>query len=343
MKRIFFLLSIFALLTGCKNQEVEFDDFAYQGVYFPFQSPVRTIILGDEAEGDNSIDRDRAFSVGVAIGGMYHNDRDREVAIELAPELADNITNSEGDTLVILPADYYTATFDRITIPEGSFFGKLRVDLEDAFFEDPDAIDLKYVIPLRITDGFGDTVLSGSPSSVIEDPDPRIAGDWEIPPKNYTLFGIQYINPLHGVYLLRGRTINTTASPQDTVVYSTRFLTDNDMTKLTTKSLTESVMSTMGGVNKDGKYQMLLSFDETRQDITIAPLNETSVIVSGTGKYFTKDDADAESYSEFRHRTIYLDYTYEDGGSTFHAMDSLVFIDTDVKFEEFQVVVLDAK
>jgi hypothetical protein len=343
MKRKFLLLGICSLLISCSNQEVEFDDFANQRIYFPFQTPVRTIILGDEAEGDNSIDRDHAFSVGVAIGGMYYNDRDREVGIELAPGLAENITNAEGDTLYILPAAYYNATFDRITIPEGSFFGKLRVDLEDAFFEDPAAVDLKYVLPLRINDGVGDTVLSGVASSIIEDPDPRIGEHWVTPPKNYTLFGVQYINPLHGVYLLRGRTINTTAVPQDTVVYSTRFLTDNDITKLTTRSLTENIMSTLGGVNKDGKYQMLLSFDEESQNITVSRLNETSVVVSGTGKFYTKEDEEAESYSEYRHRTIYLDYTYEDGGNTFHAMDSMVFIDTDVTFETFQVVVMDAK
>ncbi len=343
MKRTFFLLGIFALLVSCSNQEVEFDDFAYQSVYFPFQTPVRTIMLGDEVVGDNSIDLEYAFSVGVALGGMYENERDREVAIELAPELAANITNGEGDTLEILPTAYYTATFDRITIPEGSFFGKLRVDLEDAFFDDPATVDLKYVLPLRITDGFGDTILSGSPASAVEDPDPRISEDWDILPKNYTLFGVQYINPLHGVYLLRGQTINTTAIPQDTVFYSARFLTDNDLTKLTTNSLSESVMSTLGGTKKDGKYRMILSFDTSAQNISISQLNAGTVTVNGTGQYFTKNDEEAESYSEFKHRTIYLDYTFEDGGSTFHAMDSLVFIDTDVTFEEFEVVVLDAK
>lgn len=343
MKRTFLLLGIFSLLISCSNQEVEFDDFAIQRVYFPFQTPVRTIALGDEVEGDNTIDREHAFSVGVSIGGMYYNDRDREVGIELAPELAENITNAEGDTLLVLPANYYSATFDNIVIPEGSFFGKVRVDLEDAFFADPATVDLKYVLPLRITNGLEDTVLSGVASSIVTDPDPRIAEDWVTPPKDYTLFGVQYINPLHGMYLLRGMTINTTAAAQDTVVYSTRFLTDNDMTKLTTRSLTESVMSTLGGVNKGGKYQMILTFDEESQEISLAPLNETSVTVSGSGRYYTSEDAEAESYSEFKHRTIYLDYTYQDGGDTFHAMDSLVFLDTDVKFESFQVVVMDAK
>ena len=54
---------------------------------------------------------------------------------------------------------YYNATFDKITIPAGSFFGKLRVNLTDAFFADPLTTGLHYVIPLRITDAAGDSIL----------------------------------------------------------------------------------------------------------------------------------------------------------------------------------------
>lgn len=338
MKRIFYLLSILALVSSCTNRNVEFDDFAYQGVYFPYQTPVRTLMLGDEVIGDNSIDLDHAFSIGVAIGGMYNNDRDREVAIELAPELAVNITNGT-DTLEILPAEYYTATFNTITIPEGNFFGKVRVDLTDAFFQDPEAIDLKYVIPLRITDAFGDTILSGEPNAIVESPDLRIKSDWNIVPKNYTLFGIQYINPYHGMYLLRGRTINTSAVPKDTVIYSTRFLTQNAMLKLSTSSLTECAMPIVGGVKTGGKFKLLLNFDESTKNVTISPFDAGSFVASGTGKYYTKDDDEAESYTGYKHRTIYLDYTFEDGGDTYHANDSLVFLDTDVVFEEFAVTV----
>ena len=337
MKKIFFLLAILALISSCTNQNVDFDDFEYQGVYFPFQTPVRTIMLGDEVLGDNTIDLDHAFSIGVAMGGVYYNDKDRDIAIELAPELAQYISNGT-DTLEILPPAYYTATFNIVTIPEGSFFGKVRVELADAFFQDPDAVDLKYVIPLRITDAFGDTILSGDPNITLESNDVRIKSDWTVLPKNYTLFGIQYINPYHGMYLLRGQSINTTAAPQDTVFYSTRFLTDNSMVKLTTKSLTESVLTTIGGVNKT---DVLLTFNETDQSVTVSQLNATSTVATGTGKYYTKEEAESESYTEYKHRTIYLDYTYEIGADTYHANDSLVFIDTDIIFEEYDVTVLD--
>jgi len=343
MKKILFLLSIVTLLFSCTNQDIDFDDFAYQSVYFPYQTPVRSLMLGDEVDGDNSIDLEHAFSIGASIGGMYENKRDRELTVAFAPELASNITDAGGNELKLLPAGYYNATFDKITIPAGSFFGKLRVNLTDAFFEDTLTTGLHYIIPLIITDAAGDSILSGVKLNTVVSPDPRIAEHWVVPPKNYVLFGIKYINATHGVYLLRGKRTNTTAVPPVTVSYSARFLDDNDMTKLTTKSLTENYMPTVGGTNKEtvnAKYSMKLTFNKDNKSVIVSQKNASSVVVSGTGKYYSKNDTGAESYNGKKHRTIYLDYTYLDDGNTFHVNDSLVFVDTDMKFEVFGVRVV---
>ncbi len=88
MKKILYLLSILSLLYGCENKDVDFPDFSFQAVYFPFQTPIRTIMLGDEEIGDNSIDLEHAFSIGASIGGMYKNIKAREITVEFAPELA---------------------------------------------------------------------------------------------------------------------------------------------------------------------------------------------------------------------------------------------------------------
>jgi hypothetical protein len=339
MKKIFYLTGLMIAMLSCTNQDIEFDDYAFQGVYFPFQSPLRTIILGDEALGDNTIDREHAFSIGASIGGMYSNTKDRVISIELAPELAANITDGDGNPLEILPSNYYSATFDKLVIPAGSFMGKVRVDLTDAFFQDPLTTGLHYVIPVRMTDVVGDTILSGLPISTLESHDPRISDDWNIVPKNYTLFGIKYINPTHGVYLLRGKRTNT-ADAADTYTYSKRFLDDNDMTKLSTKSLTENYMATVGGASGDAKYNMLLSFDEGNNSVVISQKDETTVVANGSGSFYSKDDANSEEYNGQKHRTIYLDYTYIDGDNTYQVKDSLVFVDTDVTFEDFDVEVI---
>jgi hypothetical protein len=343
MKKILYLISIASLLFSCSNQDIEFDDFAFQAVYFPYQTPVRSLMLGDEVEGDNSIDLEHAFSIGASFGGAYSNTKDRVLTVQLAPELASKITDATGKALMLLPAGYYNATFDKITIPAGSFFGKMRVNLTDAFFADPLTTSLSYVIPVRITDAAGDSILSGKRISSVVSPDPRIPADWLITPKNYVLFGIKYINPVHGIYLLRGKRINT-ANASDVVSYSKRFIDDNDMTKLTTKSMTESYMPTIGGTNKEAtnaKYSMNLTFDKANKSVKVSQRSTTTVVVNGTGKYFSKADAEAESYNGKKHRTIYLDYTYQDGANSYQVKDSLVFVDTDMKFEEFQVKVVN--
>jgi Family of unknown function (DUF5627)/Domain of unknown function (DUF1735) len=343
MKKILYLLSIVTLLSGCENRDIDFPDYAFQAVYFPFQTPVRTLMLGDEEIGDNTIDLEHAFSIGVAIGGMYENTIDRVITIEYAPELARKIKDGSGNVLDSLPAQYYNATFDKIIIPAGSFFGKLRVNLTDAFFADTLATGLRYVIPLRITDAQGDSVLSGRPSISVASPDPRIASHWLVPPKNYVLFGVKYINPTHGVYLLRGKRVNV-SNPLDVVTYSKRFIDDNDFTKLSTRSMTQNYMSTIGGTNKEGsganaKYTMKLTFDKDNKSVTVSRKNAATVSVTGTGKFYSKADAEAESYNGKKHRTIYLDYNYIDGANTYHVNDSLVFVDTDMIFETFAVVV----
>jgi len=338
MKKILILLSITAMAFSCTNQNIEFDDYAYNAVYFPFQTPLRTLMLGDEVIGDNAIDLEHAFSVGAAIGGMFENLSDREVMIELAPELVTGVVANNGDTLEMLPSAYYDETFDIITIPKGSFFGKLRVHLTDAFFNDPKTVGLHYVLPLRILDADADSILSGLAVSTVPDPDPRVPEHWDILPQNYTLFGIKYINPFHGAYLLRG----TRISSVDTLVYSERFLTDNGMVLLSTESLDESVMSIIGGNKTGGKYSSLLSFNETDKTITVSQTDTSSVVINGSGKYFTKDDPESEDYNSKKHRTIYLDYTYEDGGTSYQVNDSLVFIDTGIIFEEFKYSVFDS-
>ncbi len=341
MKKILYLLGIVTLMSGCENKDIEFPDFADQAVYFPFQTPVRTLMLGDEEIGDNSIDLEHAFSIGAAIGGMYENTKDRNITVEFAPELALNINYGTGTILELLPASHFNATFDEIIIPAGSFFGKLRVDLTDAFFADTLTTELRYVIPLRITYANGDSILSGLPLSSVTSPDPRIATDWVVTPKNYVLFGIKYINSTHGVYLLRGKRTNIN-DPLDVVTYSKRFIDDNDITKLSTKSLTENFMSTLGGTNKEGsnaKYTMKLAFDKDDKSVTVSQKSAVTVPVNGTGKFYSKSDAEAESYNGKKHRTIYLDYTYIDGLNTYQVNDSLVFVDTDMKFETFAVQV----
>lgn len=346
MKKIITILCTGILLYSCTNRDIEFDDYDYTTVYFPFQMPIRTLILGDESVGDNSIDQERAFSIGVTMGGVYNNEQDRTVSIAYAPELAENIINTAtGDTIRLLPESYYDAEFLNaaqvdLTIPAGELYGMTRVQLNDAFFQDPLSTGFNYVLPLRITDAVSDSVLSGEVSSGVslDTADVRNPDQWKTLPKNYTMFGIRYINETHGYYLYRGQRKNVVT--QETTSYSERFLTDNVATLLTTTSLTENIMGHAAGMSADESYRMLLNFNRDNQSVTVSQIDSTTADVSGTGIYYTKDESESESYNNNNHRTIYLEYIYTDDADSAYAVnDSLVFVDTDVTFEEFAVTV----
>lgn len=332
-------------LFGCTNRDIEFDDYQYQSIFFPYQMPIRTLVLGDEAVGDNSIDRERAFSIGLTMGGVYENDKNREITVAYAPELAENMIDAAtGDTLELLPESYYDAAFmdggsHLITIPAGQMSGKTRVDLRDEFFQDPLTADFHYVIPLRIIDAGQDTILSGLPGPGQDDPDPRNPDHWNLLPKNFTLFGIRYTNEVHGYYLYRGQRRNT--ATDEITSYSERFLTDNPLTLLATTALDENIMGHAAGFATDETFRMLLDFNHDNQTLTVSQLDSASAVVSGSGIYFTSTEAEAEAYNNNKHRSIYLEYTYTDGTDSYAVNDSLVFVDTDVRFEEYTVTIYE--
>ena len=187
--KILYLLALSFLVFSCENADNEFDDFTEQNVYFPIQYPVRTISLLEDSRIDNSIDLQKAFSIGVSLGGVRSNDIDRKVKIALAPELVQNAT-MDGLPVVIMPSSYYSMASTEITIPKGSFSGTVKVQLTDAFFNDPLAALTTYVIPLVIVESNSTGVLRGIAANNVTDPDRRISSDWESGylPKDFTMF-----------------------------------------------------------------------------------------------------------------------------------------------------------
>lgn len=205
MKKILAFLSAAVLLSACHNKPFDYEDFDYQTVCFPFQYPVRTLSLGNDVL-DNSLDRAHKFNIGVVLGGVYiYNDVSRRVYYEVDESLvSDNLYNQNDEKIRVLPSRYYKLSTDgSVEIPEGKLNGLITVKLADEFFDDPDAHKGVYVIPMRITQADRvDSILSGR--AAMANPDLHEAAHWEITPKNYTLFGVKYVNPYHGKWLRRG-------------------------------------------------------------------------------------------------------------------------------------------
>lgn len=329
MKKLGYIILILFLAAACQNQDTDFPDYAYNAVYFPQQYPVRTLILGDDRT-DNSMDKQLKFHIGVSIGGMYENKKDWHVNYVVDNSLADRLLNQNGDTIKFMPSSYYTITpAGTITIPKGTFDGLAEVQLTDAFFNDPRALKGTYVIPLRITTADADSVLHGLPG--VANPNKNRTTDWSpsAPPKDFTLFGVTYINPYHGIYLHRGVDITydvTGTTIQGTTVFRQRDVELDQLITLTTVGrnsiLTNGVANNIGSNNS-----MKLNFDASG-NIAVTSVTSSPRLVTGTGKWVN----DGDSWGGEKRDAIYLDYQYVSGTSLHKVKDTLVFRNNNVTY-----------
>ena len=200
------IVIIFALimsLMACENQEFRVQDFDSTSVYFPYQRPARTLVLGNYDLGFNDNDNNGRFEIGVVMSGVFENMVDRKVFCGLAPDLIDaNLLGVDSVNVQVLPTSYYTIEqASPVTIPAGSVNGRIPVQLTDAFFNDTLSFAGKnqthYVIPLKIT-GYEnlDSLLTGVP--IVENPIKVLDADWNPTPKDYTLFDIKFMNKYQG-------------------------------------------------------------------------------------------------------------------------------------------------
>jgi hypothetical protein len=306
MKKILIILSLITGLTACENQEIEFPDFDYTGGYFPYQYPVRTLVLGDDIY-DNSNDNNHKFLITAAMGGVYDNEKERVFDITLAPELCSNVQfGSTKEAIHLMPQNYYTlSSSNKLTIPAGKVNGSVEVQLTDAFFNDPLAIKLGYVIPLRLVGSADvDTILQGQ--AAVANPDPRVAGNWKIAPKNFTMFAVKYINPYHGTYLRRGSNVlkGPTGNTVENNVYRTPYIVDNETWKLVTSSMDKvSINSKLNSTKLPGDLMIDLSFGSNGNCTVI---RQGSGAVIGTGK-FVKD---GDEWGGKKRNAIILSYNY---------------------------------
>tara|TARA_R110002051_G_scaffold95649_1_gene165608 strand:- start:53999 stop:55138 length:1140 start_codon:yes stop_codon:yes gene_type:complete len=371
------LIVIFALVfsfMACENQSNEFEDFGSTSVYFPYQTPVRTLVLGDYDLGFNDNDNNGRFEIGVVMSGVYENTIDRKVYFELAPELIDPVAiGVDSVNVKILPSSYYTIEQESpVTISAGAFNGRIPIQLNDAFFDDPLSFaefgEAHYVVPLKITDYEQiDSLLTGVP--IIENPIKIISEHWNPAPKDYTLFGIKYINKYHGIHLRRGQdkiqgsielhTIasgdRVTSTIDEVSVYRAEFVVEDEVVPVVTSGRNEVDVDnrvrrgdTIPSGNKDIALNLVIN---ENGDITISNAVGETRVVTGSGKWLESGD----EWGGKKRNVIYLEYEYEDveifpyetsrGRTTVEASvnflhqvkDTLVMRNRDIKFEEFIV------
>ena len=116
--KLFSILTIGILsvmISSCRNQDVEFPDFDYSTVYFAYQYPVRTIVLGEDLY-DTSLDNQHKFEIYATMGGVYSNDKQITIDIAVDNSLTNNMFFSAGNPVMPMPANYYTLAANQIKL-----------------------------------------------------------------------------------------------------------------------------------------------------------------------------------------------------------------------------------
>lgn len=337
MKKILIILIICNGLIACHNQKNEFADFDYTSGFFPYQYPVRTLVLGDYIY-DNTNDNNHKFLISAAMGGVYSNTQERVFDFELMPSLCSRVLfSSTNDTIRLMPAAYYTLSSpNKITIPAGEVDGGVEVQLKDAFFDDPLAIKLGYVIPIRIVNITNlDTVLRGKSS--LPNPDPRINTQWAITPKDFTMFAVNFINPYHGKYLHRGISVVKDASSTvlETSIYRTPYIVNNEIWSLVTTGKNKvNVQGALRSTRISGALNMDLIFTADGS-CTITQGTGSTYTIKGNGKFQT----DADEWGNEKRDAIHINYQIISGSNTYSATDTLVIRDRAIKMQLYTPIV----
>lgn len=339
-------------LSSCDNQDIEFPDYEDGvSVYFAYQTPVRTIVLGTD-EYDTTLDKQHKCVIKSTMGGSYKG-KSLKVDVRVAPEICDNVYFDETFTspVQVMPESYYSLSGSQLDY-KGSYTGDIEVQLTDAFFADPKSVENTYVIPLVMTGVRGNAkISSGTPVEDGAQPAFANAEAWKVLPKNYIMYAVKYKSKYDAGFVRCGNyaldSNQAVQLPADsTAKWVGHFdpVTDGIVCSTKTKSL-NSVSYTVEHnvpytVNEGGKQvvkyelfkcDMLLTFDDSN-NCTVSSLTE-GVTISGNGVY-TPNGA-KKAWGDKDRDLISLSYTIETAAHKLTCTENLVWTNSGVAKEEF--------
>ena len=269
IKMVAALLALMDSFTACENGDQAFDD--YEGgttAYFAYQSPVRTIVLGDD-EYDTTLDKAHKLKILATFGGSY-NGRNATVNVAVDNSLCDNLTFADGTPVKAMPKEYYQLSTTAFNF-NGGMQGGTEVQLTDDFFKDPFAVKNTYVIPLVMQNQTGfdriatGTLKEGKTGSRTN------ASIWETAPRDYVMYCVKYQNKYSGWWLTNHNT-------------STENIEKASQVQITTRTLNSSVYTVeFQEGSKILKADLLLTFDD-KENCTITSLTD-GVTATGSGSW----------------------------------------------------------
>ena len=305
MKKILASLLLAATLVSCYKEYIK--DFDYDSIYVPLQLDVRTFVVGEGMK----------FDIGVELGGVRTNGRDRVVTYQIDNSLitANTLAQLKGGpayissavapvtTLLPLPANYYTlSSASQFVIKKGEHVGKVTIKPDSAkFLADAATLNPVYAIGIKVISADADSLIYNKKTEVI---------------------GVKYENMLFGSYWHGG--VTTVKDPADAAVVSTvNYFTQIPVAEVKTwalKTIAPNALATNG--YSDQSSSPAAEF--------VLTLNGGVVTVSSsaTGKYVVMPDG-VSTYNQaklLQNRKIFLNYKYKDAtGNWYHAKDTLTF------------------
>lgn len=336
---------IAAGLTSCKNGSADFPD--YEGgttVYFAYQYPVRTIVLGDD-EYDTTLDKQHKCLIKATFGGSY-NGSNGSVQVAVDPTLVNNLTFEDGTPVKVMPEGYYQLSPTTLSF-NGTMNGTAEVQLTDAFFNDPDAIKNTYVIPLVMTGQTGFTKILTGELKEGGSPVRTDASQWDILPMDYVLYCVKFQNKYSGYWLTHGNTsidniedagnVQIKSKSMNTCIYTVTYYM-----KYVARTFDKDGKEVPKTETRPYTADLLLTFDGSENCI-ITSLTP-GVDVTGNGSW--TDDGAKKSWNNKDRDLMELSYTVD-----FNAVDDygnvidkgvtherLVWFRSGVKVEEFAPV-----
>lgn len=330
-------LAAMALTTvSCENGDWEFPDYGHTAVYFAYQSPIRTITLGEDYY-DTTLDNEHKCQIMATMGGVYANNKDITIDIKVDNTLCDGkIFKDNNRDIVPMPASHYTLSSDKIVIPSGKLLGGVTVQLTDAYFNDPLSTQLNYVIPVVMTKVTGaDSILVGKKKEIVTNPVRTNANDWDVLPQDYILYAVKYISKYDANYLRRG-TDEYSGAKTGTVTRQEEYVEKDEVINGFSTlgiNVVEWERPTKDAIGNNVDCRLKLTFDENGRCTVTS--NSEGVTATGSGEYVVRGEKN--SWGGKDRDALYLDYTIEYSGIKCHTKDILVVRDRGVKAEWFTI------
>jgi hypothetical protein len=301
MKKITTIVLLLSVaLTSCYKDYIE--DFDYSAIYFPYQTDVRTFVVGEGMK----------IQVGAAFAGMRENRQDRVVNFKMdnalinadilavmktaAAYIKDAVASVT--TLKLLPAAYYTISDNsKMIIKAGNHSGSVIIKADSAaFLKDTTTINPVYALPFYIVSADADSIRAA---------------------KRYAVVGLKFENMLFGNYWHGGVTVvkDSTGKVLKTTNYFTSIPTP-EIKIMNLKTVAYNALVTNKISDQAGSMKITLN----GTNVIVSQANGSKVVVQPDG---------ASSFNRpklLQDRKIYLKYKYVNPDKTVsYATDTLTF------------------